>query len=411
MRSIYNIIVAIVWQFLKLIGLINPKISLFVKGRKNTFDILNEHISPNDKIIWIHAASLGEYEQGLPVLEKLKKEYPDHRTLLTFFSPSGYEVKKNSSPADITTYLPFDVKKKAIRFLNTVQPKLVIFIKYEIWPNYLSEIGKRKIPAILISARFKKDKIFFKSYGGFMRKALSNFSFLYVQDDNSKRLLNSIHIDNVKIAGDTRLDRVSEILEQDNSLPFMNQFCQDALCFIAGSTWPEDENILVDYINESTSNVKYVIAPHNIKHDHITSLKASINKNTLLYSELPKNIPAETQVIIVDTIGLLTKIYSYGDIAYVGGGFATGLHNTLEPAVFGIPVIIGPNYKGFLEAEDLVQLGGLLSVSNKNEFYKITDKLVAKGTVRKKIGKINTKYIVDNKGASIQIIEDIRTLL
>ncbi|WP_047246420.1 3-deoxy-D-manno-octulosonic acid transferase [Maribacter thermophilus] len=411
MHSFYNIIVSIAWQFLKLIGLLNPKISLFVEGRKNTFDTLREHISPNDKIIWIHAASLGEYEQGLPVLEKLKREYPNHKTLLTFFSPSGYEVKKNSSPADITTYLPFDVKKNVIRFLDMVQPKLVIFIKYEIWPNYLTEIGKRDIPAILISARFKKDKIFFKSYGGFMRKALSNFSFIYVQDNHSKRLLNSININSVKIAGDTRLDRVSEILKQDNTLNFMDQFCQDTLCFIAGSTWPEDEKVLVDYINESTSKIKYVIAPHNIKPDHITSLKAAIEKSTLLYSELPKSIASETQVIIVDTIGLLTKIYSYGDIAYVGGGFATGLHNTLEPAVYGIPVIIGPRYKGFLEAEDLIELGGLLSISNKNEFFKITDKLIAEETMRKEIGQINTKYIIDNKGASIQIIKDIRTLL
>ena len=392
-------------------ALANPKISRFVSGRKEVFDVLKNRISKTDKVLWIHAASLGEYEQGLPILERLKLEYPNHKILLTFFSPSGYEVKKESSPADITTYLPIDTPKKAAMFLDTVKPSLAIFIKYEIWPNYLHMLNKRKIPVLLISARFKPNKIFFKSYGGFMRSSLSKFSRIFVQDQSSSMLLKNIGIENVSVVGDTRLDRVLEILEQDNSLEFMNQFQQGKNCLVAGSTWPEDEKLLVEFINNTKGDEKFVIAPHNINAEHIQNLQKSISKKILLFTELPKEVSADIQVIIIDTIGLLTKIYSYATIAYVGGGFATGLHNTLEPAVFGIPVIIGPNYKGFLEAEDLVQLGGILPIKDQKEFNKVINQLFNNAKESSSIGAINSQYILNNKGASIQIMEGIRTLL
>ncbi|WP_338039255.1 3-deoxy-D-manno-octulosonic acid transferase [Maribacter litopenaei] len=269
-------------------------------------------------------------------------EYPNYKILLTFFSPSGYEVKKNSSPADITSYLPVDIPTKVTSFLDAARPALAIFIKYEIWPNYLYALKKRRIPTLLISARFKPDKIYFKNYGGFMRKVLGRFSHIYVQDKTSMQLLNNIGINNVNVAGDTRLDRVSEILQRDNSVDILESFCKGDDCLVAGSTWPEDESILIEYINNAPDDRKFIIAPHNIKENHINSLFHSIGKKTQLFTKLATKPLEDTQVLILDTIGILTKIYSYATLAYVGGGFATGLHNTLEPAVFGIPVIIGP---------------------------------------------------------------------
>ena len=389
----------------------NPKLSLFVKGRKQTLTILKKQIHKKDHIIWIHAASLGEYEQGLPILERLKLEYPTHKLLLTFFSPSGYEIKKNTQAADIVAYLPIDTKKKVAQFLDFAKPELAIFIKYEIWPNYLAELRKRKIPTLLISALFRKSQLFFKSYGHFMRKSLRNFSHFYVQDMQSKKLLLSIGLTNTTITGDTRFDRVSQILERDNHLKFMQDFSENHSCFVAGSTWPEDETLLIDFINTTTNTTKFVIAPHNIKLNAILKLKASITKSTMLYSEMDAATIKSAQVLIIDTIGLLTKVYSYANIAYVGGGFATGLHNTLEPAVFGIPVIIGPNYNGFLEAEKLVSLGGVLSVTHKVEFSTIADNLLKNKEERTKLGKINSTYIESNKGASDLIFKGIGPLL
>ena len=411
MYFIYNLIVHIAWFHLRIVALFHPKIKLFVEGRKKTFAVLNTAIFKKDQVVWIHVASLGEFEQGLPVIEKLKLVYPSHKILVTFFSPSGYEVKKNTTVADVVTYLPLDSKKNVEEFLALARPKLAIFVKYEIWPNYLRALQKDGTPTLLISAIFKQDQVYFKWYGGFMRKALSSFSHFFVQDKNSEQLLGSINLKNVSISGDTRFDRVSEILERDNSLEFMAQFKQDQLCLVAGSTWPEDEVILIDYINTSPKPLKYVLAPHNNKVDHIRELKASIAKKTILFSEIQDKNLSSFEVLIVDTIGLLTKIYSYADIAYVGGGFATGLHNTLEPAVFGIPVIIGPNYKGFKEAEDLVDGKGVLVVDNHLDFGHLLNRLMDNPAYLEKTGKINAAYVSQNKGASIQIIDHIRTLL
>lgn len=411
MLSIYNTVVFITWQLLKLLALANAKLALFVAGRKQTFSKLREEISNTDRTIWIHAASLGEYEQGLPIMQRLRLDYPDHKLVLTFFSPSGYEIKKNTPEADVVVYLPMDTKKKAIAFLDIAHPELVIFIKYEIWPNYLNALGNRKIPTLLISAVFRKSQLFFKGYGGFMRSSLKNFSHFYVQDNKSKELLQSIDLTNVTMTGDTRFDRVSEILERDNSLKFMDSFSKDHTCFVAGSTWPEDEKCIVDFINNLPNTTKFVIAPHNVKTNLILSLKTSIKKNTKLFSEIEDIDLKTTQVLIIDTIGLLTKIYSYADIAYVGGGFATGLHNTLEPAVFGIPVIIGPNYSGFLEAENLVNLGGVIAIANNTEFNSIAEMLLNNEEKRTELGHINGSYIEKNKGASIQIMDGIRTLI
>jgi len=409
---LYNLAIYVTSLFLPIIAFFSTKVNLFINGRKNVFRELKKLITEKDSTIWIHAASLGEYEQGLPIVEKLKAEYPSFKIVVSFFSPSGYEVIKDTTEADLITYLPLDTKNNAKRFIKHLQPKIAIFIKYEIWPNMLKELHKGGIPILLISAIFKSDQIYFKWYGGFMRNALQKFSHFFIQDSKSLKLLNSIGMDNTTISGDTRFDRVSEILQQDNSLEFMDSLKQNYLCFVMGSTWPEDEEILVDYINASSHEMKYVIAPHRIIPKDIERLQQSINKHSVLLSESSENFSAEPQVLIVDRIGLLTKIYSYADIAYVGGAFLKGgLHNTLEPAVFGIPVVIGPNYEGFNEAEELVKLNGIFPVRDKAEFTILADKLILDSNFRLTAGDINVSYINKNKGASIQVMNHIRTLL
>ena len=408
---IYNIFAHITWFHLKIVALFHPKIKLFVQGRKETFSILKHKIHKGDHVIWVHVASLGEFEQGLPVIEKIKSEFPTYKILITFFSPSGYEVKKNTRVADAVTYLPIDTLGNAKRFISNVDPKLAIFVKYEIWPNYLKVLAAHKIPTLLISAVFRKDQLFFKWYGGIMRKALGTFNHFFVQEERSFELLKSIELLNVTISGDTRFDRVSEILGRDNELPFMERFKGTTPCFVAGSTWPEDEEIMLPFINETKKSMKFVIAPHNIKPEHIQSLKKSISKKTVLYSEIAKNDLRQIDVLIIDTIGLLTKIYSYANIAYVGGAFGTGLHNTLEPAVFGIPIIIGPDYHGFNEAEALVNQKGIITLNNKNTFLETMCNLMDNPDQVSNTGKINFDFVHKNKGASIQIMEHIRRLL
>src|SRR6056297_268824 len=411
LRLLYNILINIAWLGLKVVALFNAKIKLFVQGRKQTFSILEERLRSTDKTIWMHVASLGEFEQGLPILERLRTEHPEHRLVLSFFSPSGYEVKKNTSVADVVIYLPMDSNYKAKRFLELVNPELAIFVKYEVWPNYLHHLQKRNIPTLLISAIFSERQIYFKPFGGFMRKSLGKFDHYFVQDENSKKLLESIEIKNSIISGDTRLDRVSEILKQNNQLDFMDRFKNNQLCLVAGSTWPEDEQILINYINNTNEKVKVVIAPHEIKSAHIAKITSALDKKTLCYSELENQNLKEFEVLIIDTIGLLTKIYSYANIAYVGGGFATGLHNTMEPAVFGIPIIIGPQFLGFKEVEDLVKEGGIMPISNQDSFDNLMGDLLNNPISIRNIGDINANYINSNRGAADLIMKHISKIM
>lgn len=411
LRFMYNILVIMVWNSLKVVALFQPKIKLFVSGRRNTFQEIKTKRSPNKKAIWMHVASLGEFEQGLPILERLKQDYPQHQIILTFFSPSGFEVKKNSSIADIITYLPMDTMLNTKLFLDLVHPEIAVFVKYEIWPNYLLQLRKRGIPTFLVSAIFSQRQVFFKPFGAFMRKSLEAFSHFFVQDETSEQLLQSIGHNNVSVCGDTRLDRVSEILKRDNHLDFMEAFKNGTLCFVAGSTWPEDEEILIDYINNTSAEIKFVIAPHEIKEAHIVKIITALQKKVIRYSKLGNENLFEFDVLVVDMIGLLTKIYSYADIAYVGGGFATGLHNTMEPAVFGVPILIGSQYKGFKEAEALVKNGGIRSVSNKEEFTAFMGKLTSDPNLIETMGIINSNYITANKGAADLITGHISTYL
>lgn len=408
---LYHIGLHLSWALLNILALFNPKINKFVKGRKSVQDYLEQLLPKNRPVIWIHAASLGEYEQGLPVIEKLKKEFQNHFILLTFFSPSGYEVRKNTKAADAVCYLPMDTQRNAKRFLDMVKPVLAIFIKYEIWPNYLKTLDSRKVPIVLISAIFSKRQAYFKWYGGFIRKALGRFTKIFVQNEASQQLMKEIGIEETILSGDTRFDRVAFIREQRTTLDFMDAFKNEFPCFVAGSTWPEDEDVILDYINNYNGELRTVIAPHDIKPDHLKQLQNKLTKPYLLFSELDDTSLDGIQVLIINTIGLLTRIYQYADVAYVGGGFATGLHNTLEPAVFGIPVLIGPKYHNFQEAMDLVHRKGILVVNSAQEFNRFMDQLLGDQDFRKNTGLINSDYISSKRGASIQIIDYLRTLL
>ncbi|RVT78752.1 3-deoxy-D-manno-octulosonic acid transferase [Flavobacterium sufflavum] len=408
MLFLYNIAITLADFFLKIIALFNPKMKLFVAGRKTVFETLSQKIKPQDKTIWFHAASLGEYEQGLPVIEKIKEKYPSHKIVLTFFSPSGYEVRKNNTVADATVYLPMDTKKNTQRFLKLVHPEKAFFIKYEYWPNYLNELKKSNTPTYLISGIFRENQLFFKWYGQFYRNALNTFTYFFVQNEASKKLLLQLNKTNIAVSGDTRFDRVAAILEKDNSLDFISQFKNNTLTIVIGSSWPKDESLLIEYINSSTQNVKFIIAPHNIKAEQIQQLKNSISKKTVLFSEKENKNLAEFDVFIIDTIGILTKIYSYADIAYVGGGFGNpGVHNILEPATFGVPIVIGSNFSHFAEATALVNLGGCISITNQNELKNAFDSLISNDTIRDEKGAICSNFVNTNKGATSLIIENI----
>jgi 3-deoxy-D-manno-octulosonic-acid transferase len=390
------------------VAVFSPKIKLFVEGRKSVFEILEFKINATDKTIWFHAASLGEYEQGLPVIERIKEKFPSHKIVLTFFSPSGYEVRKNNLVADVTVYLPLDTKKNALQFLSIVRPEMVFFIKYEYWPNYLTELRKLGIPTYLISGIFRKNQLFFKWYGGFYRTALNTFTYFFVQNESSKKLLLELGKTNVAVSGDTRFDRVASILEKDNSLDFIETFKNDTLTIVAGSSWPKDENLLVDYINQTSEKIKFIIAPHNIKEEQIQELKNSISKRVVLFSEKSNKNLADFDVFIIDTIGILTKIYSYADIAYVGGGFGNpGVHNILEPATFGVPIVIGPNFSHFAEATALVNREGCIPISNKKELMDAFSNLIANDNIRHEKGHICNTFVQMNKGATDIIMKKI----
>ncbi len=412
MLFIYNLIVVFADFILKIAALFNPKIKLFVDGRKSVYKVLFNKIKAYDKTIWFHAASLGEYEQGLPVMERMKSRFPNHLIVLTFFSPSGYEVRKNNTIADVTVYLPLDTQSNVEKFMEIVRPDMAFFIKYEYWPNYLNALKNRETPTYLISGIFRDDQLFFKWYGGFYRNALNAFEHFFVQNSKSKDLLLKLGKLNVTVSGDTRFDRVASILNRDNSLEFIEEFKNNSLTIVVGSSWPKDESLLVSYIN-STENVKFIIAPHNIKTEQIQALKSSISKKTILFSEVdftssnPINL-AHFDVFIIDTIGILTKIYSYADIAYVGGGFGNpGVHNILEPATFGVPIVIGTNYSHFPEATALVNMEGCISISTQEELNEAFDNLIQNQDIRFEKGHICSTFVEMNKNATEIIMNHI----
>lgn len=412
MRTLYNLLIHITSFGLKIVALFNKKIKLFVDGRRDVFKILENKIQLNEKTIWFHCASLGEYEQGVPIIQAFKKQHPHFKIVVSFFSPSGYENKKNSTLADVIVYLPMDTQKNAQRFINAVNPTLSIFVKYEIWPNYLFELKKQNIPTLLISGVFRKNQLFFKGYGGFMRNALFSFNHIFLQDENSEKLLQSIGFANTTVSGDTRFDRVSHQIEVDNSLPFVKEFKGESICIVCGSTWPEDEAVLLNYINTAPENVKFIIAPHNIHTEKIASFAKKLTKKVLLHSKKESVNIALYDVLIIDCIGLLTKLYYYANIAYVGGAMGkTGLHNILEAATFGVPIVIGKNYQEFPEAIRLRNLSGLFVVNDAKETASILSKLVTNKNFREKTGMIAGHFVNQNTGATQTVINWINNNL
>ncbi len=415
MSIVYNILTHLSSFGIWFSQFFSKKMKLFVSGRKQTFSILYSKIKTTDKTIWFHCASLGEYEQGVPIMQALKKEYPNFKLIVSFFSPSGYENKKNDLLPDVIVYLPIDTKNNAKRFIKAVHPSMVFFVKYEFWPNYLFTLQKNNIPTYLVSGLFRPNQIFFKSYGGFMRNALKTFNYYFLQNTYSEDLLHKIDITKTLVSGDTRFDRVSNQIELDNTLPIIEDFTKNALCIVCGSTWPEDETVLLDTINNATEDIKFIIAPHKIEPEKILAFRKQITQGSLLYSEIntPDKIQAnsltKTNILFIDCIGLLTKIYSYADIAYIGGAMGnTGLHNILEAATFGIPIVIGKNYDEFPEAERLQLLAGLFSISTKEECENILQKLITDTSFRNKTGMIAGHFVNSNTGATNVVMDYIK---
>lgn len=409
MKYLYNFAISLLGIALNILANFDQKLSLFVNGRKKTFSILTSAIKPDDKTIWIHCASLGEFEQGRPLIEKLRRIRPGYKIVLSFYSPSGFEIRKDYKEADIVVYLPIDTPSNANKFIEQVHPTLAIFVKYEFWPNILSVLKDHSIETILVSGIFRSDQLFFKPYGGWMKKSLASFSHFFVQNQRSRDLLETIGINNVTVSGDTRFDRVAEILEQNNKLDFLDMFVKkNKPVLVAGSTWEKDETYLVNFINQNPDNdVQYIIAPHNINPKEIQKLKRALNCKTSLYTD--GTLDADTKVFIADTIGILTKIYSYADLAYVGGGFdKDGVHNVLEPAVFGIPLVIGPIYDKFEEAKDLVKLGGCLVAQDEEQLNTHFKQLIQDEEYRQELGAITKAYIYKNHGATEIILDYIK---
>ena len=390
---------------IRIASLWNNKAKLWSNGRKNIFDRLGAELRDQDsKIIWFHCSSLGEFEQGRPVMENLKKQIPNSKFLLTFFSPSGYEIRKDYKGVDWVFYLPLDSKKNARTFFDIVKPVLAVFVKYDFWYYYLNECKKRKTPLLLVSGIFRKDQLFFKWYGNLHRSMLSCFTHFFVQDKESLHLLLSISIKNATVAGDTRFDRVTEIAENFTPIETIEKYCGSSTILVAGSSWPEDEKLIKD-ATANFPNLKIIIAPHEIHREHIDQLK-TIFPNAMLYSQLQAHSsqPITSSHLIIDNIGMLSRLYHYATIAYVGGGFNKGIHNTLEPAVYGKPVLFGPNYKKFKEAIGLIETGGGACVNSNTELTSQLKKLLTNKDILESSSKNSFDFVKQNKGATQKIL-------
>tara|TARA_B100001996_G_scaffold226751_1_gene174651 strand:- start:2493 stop:3734 length:1242 start_codon:yes stop_codon:yes gene_type:complete len=410
MGIIYNFIIQIIQIILHFLKYFNSNIKEFIYERKDVFKDLKLNISNNQKYIWIHVASLGEYEQGFPVFNKIKSLYNDHKIVISFFSSSGYNVRKLNPISDLTVYLPIDTSKNANKFLDLLKPKMVFFVKYEFWPNFLKSLKNRNIPTYLIAGIIRENHWFFNFYGLWMKKYLKAFHHFFVQNESSKNILIKQKFTNCTVMGDSRYDRVIDLPKQNNEIKYLNNFKGNKKCFVAGSSWEKDESLIIKFINSYKKNdVCFIIAPHQINLNRINELKQLITKNTILISELAKSNAINPEVIIIDSIGLLTKVYSYADIAYVGGGMGnTGLHNTLEPAVFKIPVIIGNNFEKFPEVKELIDLKGIISVNNIKSFTDELNALLNSKEKRDQIGNINYEYINAKLGAYKKVINYLK---
>lgn len=410
MNVIYNIAIFKIKILLFVLKFFNSKIRSFNNERKNVLKNLKKNISKNDNHIWIHVASLGEYEQGLPIFKEIKSLYKNHKIILSFFSSSGYEVRKNNPIGDLTIYLPLDSPYNAKKFISLLNLKMVFFVKYEFWPNYLQNLKNNNIPTFLLAGLFRKNHWFFKWYGvGFLNLLKTSITHFFVQNKDSMDLLLNHNITNCTLMGDSRFDRVNSLLNQNNEIENIKKFIGSKICFVAGSTWKEDESLMVDYINENNHDLAWIIAPHQINKKQIKLFQEKLKYESILHSNLNQNNINTAKVLIIDSIGLLTKLYSYSDISYVGGGMGnSGLHNILEPAVFKTPVLIGENYLNFPEAKDLISKNGVFSIKNSEEFSKILNDLIRNEKKRKEMGVINYNYIKSNLGATKNVISYLK---
>jgi 3-deoxy-D-manno-octulosonic-acid transferase len=403
MLWLYNIGILGYGILLRFFSLFNPKAKLFVKGRKGQFERIANTIDPAQRHVWFHFASLGEFEQGRPVLEKLLQVHPQKKVIVTFFSPSGYEIRKNYALAEGVFYLPLDTASNARRFIQAINPELAIFTKYEYWFHYFKELHKKDIPLYIISGIFRREQSFFKWYGGFQRNILSFVRHFFLQNQESISLLESIGFNNTSLSGDTRFDRVAENALTPKKIDLVEEFCGNAEVFVAGSTWPQDEQLLKELTTENP-DWKFIVAPHEIGKAHLEEIK-SLLPAAVFYSQLSQANESEKavlntrQILVIDNIGMLSALYQYGKIAYIGGGFGVGIHNTLEAAAFGLPVIFGPNYQKFQEAKDLIANGAALSINNGTELSN------AFRTFRDNdAGAIAARYVKEKTGATAQIL-------
>lgn len=406
MKLLYNLGIMIYSLVARLISPFNSKAKLWTDGRKGWEDLLHEKIAPDNINIWIHCASLGEFEQGRPLIEAIKKARPEFKIVLTFFSPSGYEVRKNYSVADHVCYLPVDTPGNARKFISLVNPAAVIFVKYEFWDNYTSAIKKNGIPLYLISGIFRVNHHFFRWYGGFFRKILFRFSHIFVQDKQSMDLLRQTGIENVSVAGDTRFDRVVMIADSAKDIPQIEQFKGEERMFLAGSSWRQDEEIIARYINLYPQKMKWVFAPHEIDKPNIDRLEKLFSSEVARFSGFTDR-SADARVLIIDNIGMLSSAYRYASIAEIGGGFGKGIHNVLEAACWGIPVLFGPNHKKFREAVDLLSLEGARSFGSFEEFSEIIDNWLSDKNEYSKSAGNALKYVRENTGATGKILSKL----
>ena len=410
MFFLYNIFIYFYVLGIRAASLVNEKAKLWVRGRKDILQKIEEALTGNhdkEKIAWFHCASLGEFEQGRPVIEAFREAMPDHRIFLTFFSPSGYEIRKNYPGADHVFYLPADSPGMAAKFVKVLSPDIVFFIKYEYWYNYLAVLKQRGIPTYMVSAIFRSSQPFFRWYGSWFRKQLNNLSWFFVQDEYSESLLRKIDIQQVSVSGDTRFDRVNAIAGQKKPVEGMDEFCKDFLVMLAGSTWPEDEKILLPFILETKTKFKFIIAPHEVHKERIDGLMSQVGSGGLRFSQASDKNVREARVLVIDSIGLLASLYRYAFVSFVGGGFGVGIHNILEPAAFGVPVIFGPNYERFREARELIREGGATSIKNEEDFRKVFGRMADVPGERDRASRICSAYVTSHKGATAHILKHL----
>jgi len=408
MNLLYNISIFFYYLSILLVNPFHAKAKKWINGRKNIFQKLEVAIPKNEKIVWFHAASLGEFEQGRPLIEGFRKKYPEFKILLTFFSPSGYEIRKNDASADFIFYLPIDSPANARRFIRLINPQLVFFIKYEYWFNYLKVLKNKNVPVFIVSAIFRPSQHFFQWYGGWFRKMLKNISFFFLQNKNSALLLDKIGLSNFIISGDTRFDRVFEVAQRTKEFPLIKEFIKDSKVIVAGSTWIADEKILAVYFNENKNPLKLIIAPHEIHEEHIQQLLQLFKNKTLRYSGINQENIHEADILIIDNIGILTHLYQYGHIAYIGGGFGKGIHNILEAATFGLPIVFGPHYQKFDEANELVRREGAFTIEDIKGFNKTIDGFIENPDFYMKTSAISKAFVTESIGATEKILFSIK---